>query len=74
MICIHLKITFTGMPCVAKYSGDGKWYRARIEDLPGKQKVDVQYVDFGNEERLWYNQICKITDDFLKLPAQVIQY
>ncbi|XP_071536637.1 RING finger protein 17-like isoform X2 [Panulirus ornatus] len=61
-----------GMPCVAKHSGDGRWYRAKIKDLPGKQKVDVLYVDFGNEERLWYNQICKITDDFLRLPAQAI--
>lgn len=61
-----------GMPCVARYSGDGKWYRARIQDLPGKCQVDVQYVDFGNEERMWYKQIFKIMDKFLKLPAQAI--
>lgn len=64
--------SFSGMPCVAKYSVDGRWYRAKIMDLPGRKEVDVYYVDFGNEERLWYNQIHKITDDFLKLPTQVV--
>lgn len=62
---------FSGMPCVALYTGDDKWYRAVIEDIPGKKQVDVRYVDYGNKERLWYKQIYKITEDFLKLPAQV---
>lgn len=56
---------------MAKYSGDGKWQRARVEDLPGHQMVDVKFVDYGNVERLWYSQICKIMDDFLVLPIQV---
>ena len=59
------------MMCVAKYSGDDKWYRAVIEDLPGRRKVDVYFVDFGNRERLWYQQIKKIADKFTLLPAQV---
>lgn len=59
------------MLCVALYTGDDKWYRAVIEDIPEKKQVDVRYVDYGNKERLWYKQLYKITEDFLKLPAQV---
>ncbi|XP_047498946.1 RING finger protein 17-like [Penaeus chinensis] len=61
------------MPCVALYTGDDKWYRAIIEDIPGKKQVNVRYVDYGNKERLWYKQLYKITEDFLKLPAQAIK-
>ncbi|KAK3853715.1 hypothetical protein Pcinc_039757 [Petrolisthes cinctipes] len=61
-----------GMACVAQYSCDSKWYRALVEDLPARHQVDVKYVDYGNRERLWYNKIYKITDDFLALPIQAI--
>ncbi|XP_068230002.1 RING finger protein 17-like [Palaemon carinicauda] len=61
-----------GMLCVAKYTGDEKWYRAVIVDLPGYRKVDVFYVDFGNKERLWYKQVKKIADRFTLLSMQAV--
>lgn len=33
--------------CVARFSADKLWYRARVEGIKGKN-VDVLYVDFGN--------------------------
>lgn len=33
--------------CVARFSADKLWYRARVEAIKGK-KVDILYIDFGN--------------------------
>ncbi|XP_050723671.1 RING finger protein 17-like isoform X2 [Eriocheir sinensis] len=60
------------MPCVAQYSGEMRWVRARVENLPGERMVDVRFVDYGNTERLWYHQLYKIMDQFLVLPIQAI--
>ncbi|XP_066990549.1 RING finger protein 17-like [Macrobrachium rosenbergii] len=68
----HIFAPKIGMLCVAKYSGDEKWYRAIIVDLPGYRKVDVFYVDFGNQERLWYKQVNKVADRFALLPMQAV--
>lgn len=73
---IHTLSTTTScsdMPCVAQYSGDMRWQRAKVENLPGHQMVDVKFVDFGNTERLWYHQLYKIMDEFLVLPIQVLR-
>lgn len=40
--------------CVAKFSEDNEWYRARIEKVQG-QNVTVLYVDYGNKEVYIYN-------------------
>jgi hypothetical protein len=37
-----------GMQCQAKYSGDGRFYRAVIDDVRMDDYL-VRYVDFGNE-------------------------
>ena len=62
---------FAGMICVSQFSGDGIWYRARITGLPGNKDVMVQYVDYGNTERVSVFNLRKILDSFLILPAQV---
>jgi len=59
------------MICVAQFSGDGMWYRARVIELPGNKDVVVQYVDYGNTERVSLFSIRKILDSFNILPAQV---
>lgn len=33
--------------CVARFSVDKLWYRARVEGIKGKN-IDILYVDFGN--------------------------
>ena len=33
--------------CVAKFTEDEMWYRARVEKIEGEM-IRVQYIDFGN--------------------------
>lgn len=33
--------------CVARFSADKLWYRARVEGIKGKS-IDILYIDFGN--------------------------
>jgi len=60
-----------GLPCVAKFSADGKWYRATVVDLESSGLVTVLYVDYGNSESLPLDCICKLLQRFLTLPMQV---
>ncbi|XP_071800473.1 RING finger protein 17-like isoform X2 [Asterias amurensis] len=61
-----------GSICVAKFSEDRQWSRAEIVALPGKQLVDVLYVDYGNYERLHCSELRKIPKKFLKLSIQAL--
>ncbi|XP_046560224.1 RING finger protein 17-like [Haliotis rubra] len=61
------------MICVVQSMTDHMWYRARVIDLPGGKQVDVQYVDFGNIERVPYQRIKKILDAHVKLPPLAVQ-
>ena len=36
---------FTGQPCVAQFSEDGMWYRARVIKFVEDDKVEVMFVD-----------------------------
>ncbi|XP_050390400.2 RING finger protein 17 [Patella vulgata] len=60
------------MICVAQYTSDGLWYRARVVNIPGRKLVDVQYVDYGYVDRIPYWNIRKILDSFLVLPPQAV--
>ncbi|XP_071137588.1 RING finger protein 17-like isoform X1 [Mytilus edulis] len=60
------------MPCVCKYSGDDMWYRAKVIGIPGNKQVDVQYVDFGNTERVPYWRLRKLLDHFIMMPVQAL--
>ncbi|XP_067674654.1 RING finger protein 17-like isoform X2 [Haliotis asinina] len=61
------------MICVVQSMTDHMWYRARVIDLPGGKQVDVQYVDFGNIERVPYQRIKKVLDAHIKLPPLAVQ-
>ncbi|KAL0963607.1 hypothetical protein UPYG_G00308540 [Umbra pygmaea] len=61
-----------GQACVARFD-DKVWSRARIVDIPGGRKVEVQFVDFGNKKVISVNDIKKIKDEFFSLPAMAIQ-
>ncbi|KAL5017454.1 hypothetical protein ScPMuIL_007043 [Solemya velum] len=60
-----------GMPCMAKYSVDGQWYRAVVMSLEGNT-VHVHFVDYGNSESVEKGDISTITEDLMTLPAQAI--
>jgi staphylococcal nuclease domain-containing protein 1 len=38
--------------CVARYSGDGEWYRARVEKILPDGEVAVVFFDYGNRENV----------------------
>ena len=47
------------------------WYRAIVIGIPGGKQVDVQYVDFGNTERVPHWRLRKILDHFIMMSVQV---
>uniref|UniRef100_A0A8C0HMW6 Tudor domain-containing protein 1 n=1 Tax=Buteo japonicus TaxID=224669 RepID=A0A8C0HMW6_9AVES len=60
-----------GEACCARFSGDGRWYRALV--LKASQSVvKVLYADYGNTETLPLSEVLPITDSYLKLPFQTI--
>ncbi|XP_069092185.1 tudor domain-containing protein 6 isoform X2 [Pleurodeles waltl] len=67
--------------CLAKYSEDGKWYRAVITNEvcmdgvhpEGIAYVDVAYVDFGNKESVPVSDLRSITGEFLQIKSQAFQ-
>ncbi|XP_060042622.1 tudor domain-containing protein 15 [Erinaceus europaeus] len=56
--------------CVAKYSKDGKWYRATILTQISATEVDVVLVDYGYQERVSVTDLCAINPCFLHLEGQ----
>jgi len=51
---------------VAKFSVDGKWYRARIlREL--KNRYEVLFLDYGNRELVGLNDIRKMPDNLSAL-------
>ncbi|XP_068085142.1 uncharacterized protein [Anabrus simplex] len=60
-----------GTPCIARYSVDGAWYRARVESVSGNT-VGVYFVDYGNQEDVPLSDVQEIMPQFMSLPAQGI--
>uniref|UniRef100_A0A8B9QAY5 Tudor domain containing 6 n=1 Tax=Apteryx owenii TaxID=8824 RepID=A0A8B9QAY5_APTOW len=59
----------TGDICIAKYSEDGKYYRAKVSNIKGDNLV-VQYVDYGTEETVGMEMVRQIPSELLKIPNQ----
>ncbi|KGL90521.1 Tudor domain-containing protein 1, partial [Charadrius vociferus] len=60
-----------GEACCARFSGDGRWYRALV--LKASQSaVKVLFADYGNTETLPLSELLPITDSYLKMPFQTI--
>ena len=43
---------FAGDLCVARYSADNEWYRARVEKILPDGEVTVLFIDYGNRENV----------------------
>ena len=59
------------MACTARYSLDGELYRSKVKKVV-EGKVNVIFVDFGNEETKNVDEIFVIPEDCLNLPAAAI--
>ncbi|POI35961.1 hypothetical protein CIB84_000287, partial [Bambusicola thoracicus] len=60
-----------GEACCARFSGDGRWYRAVVLKV-SQSTVEVLYADCGNIETVPLSHVLPITDSFLKIPFQTI--
>ena len=64
--CPEVKTT-----CAALFDGDKKYYRALILKVEEKTtEVIVQFVDFGNKQKVHNGNLRLLKDSFLKLPLQ----
>lgn len=39
-----------GLKCTAKYSGDGRWYAAKVDDVTSESTIRVTFTEYGNTE------------------------
>ncbi|KAH6922415.1 hypothetical protein HPB50_013528 [Hyalomma asiaticum] len=61
-----------GQACVAIYSEDQLWYRARVVHAKGGL-LGVQYVDYGNCEEIPESSVRQMLAKYAELPAQAIR-
>ncbi|OXB53900.1 hypothetical protein ASZ78_001394 [Callipepla squamata] len=59
----------SGDACLAKYSEDGKFYRAKVTGVKGDD-VAVIHVDYGSEETVSLEVLRPIPRELLKVPNQ----
>ncbi|PKU28742.1 tudor hypothetical protein [Limosa lapponica baueri] len=59
----------SGDMCLAKYSQDGKFYRAEVCSVAGDNVV-VRHVDYGSEEAVSLEMVRQIPCELLKVPNQ----
>ncbi|NXS46450.1 TDRD6 protein, partial [Balaeniceps rex] len=59
----------SGDICLAKYSQDGKFYRAEVSSIKGDNVV-VRHVDYGSEEAVSLEMVRQIPSELLKIPNQ----
>uniref|UniRef100_A0A0C9Q8P8 RNF17_0 protein n=2 Tax=Fopius arisanus TaxID=64838 RepID=A0A0C9Q8P8_9HYME len=61
-----------GLICAARSSAR-KWYRAVIVDTPGRQQVEVFYVDFGFKDIIEYKYLRQLDTEFMKAATRAIK-
>lgn len=62
------------MPCLAKYTQDGHWYRALVvKHYTDQAKVRVLYVDYLNEETISVLNITNCPSSLLTIPLRNVQ-
>lgn len=62
-----------GELCCVRFSQDGVWYRAVVEQELSESKMLVMFVDYGNQDSVAVNSIRRITTAFTQLPLQARQ-
>lgn len=56
--------------CAAKFSQDGKWYRAKVLAILAKGQMEVLFIDYGNSSVINGDD----TQNLRMLPAHLLQY
>jgi len=63
-----------GELCVAKFSLDDEWYRAKVLTSNANGNCSVLFVDYGNREQTQSTKLAHIPAGFETLPAQAHEY
>ena len=56
--------------CVAQYSKNRTWYRAKILEVKSPDEIQVLFIDYGNQETLSFDKVLGLEQQFAHLPAQ----
>ena len=60
---------------LAKYSGDGNWYRAQVTEVDKSVGVvKVFFIDFGNTETVTFLSVIKGAPKYFALPPQAAKF
>lgn len=62
-----------GMLCIALFTEDDLFYRAKIVSFKDNFNVEVFFVDFGNAALVHVNQLRTMEREFLNLPFQAFE-
>ncbi|XP_047522005.1 tudor and KH domain-containing protein homolog isoform X1 [Pieris napi] len=74
-----LKSVSVGQVVAAVFRHDGRWYRARIDDIrpnefdATQQVADVFYLDYGDSEYVATHELCELRADLLRLRFQAME-
>jgi staphylococcal nuclease domain-containing protein 1 len=60
--------------CVAKFTMDDEWYRAKVLSVQSNGNVVVFYVDYGNKETTQSTRLASLPAGFDSLPPQAHEY
>lgn len=63
---------FVGQACLARYSIDQSWYRARVEDIDESGRLLAKFIDYGNSEYVQPDSVAVIPEQFMSTPCQVL--
>ncbi|CAK1555918.1 unnamed protein product [Leptosia nina] len=68
-----------GQVVAAVFRHDGRWYRARVDDIRAnefdatQQVADVFYLDYGDSEYVATHELCELRADLLRLRFQAME-
>ena len=62
-----------GELCCARFTDDGMWYRAVVEQKLSDSRMLVVFVDYGNQDSVAVDSIRRITAAFTQFPLQARQ-
>jgi hypothetical protein len=67
-----LRPVHEGILCLARYSQDNRYYRAKIDSI-SHSVAHITFIDYGNSEQVPVSSLRQIPSDFLHLPMQAFE-